>query len=54
MLFRHHQKGRSRVDHDDVDAVAIDIFTFDDNITGVDPDPQEDRFDLGGRRRRDR
>src|ERR1700730_5405417 len=31
----------------DVDAVAIDIFTFDDDIADVDPDPQEDRIDLG-------
>ena len=31
----------------DVDAVAIDILTFDDDIADVDPDPQEDRIDLG-------
>ena len=31
----------------DVDAVAIDIFTFDDDIADVDPDPKLDRIGLG-------
>src|SRR2546430_9664235 len=31
----------------DVDAVAIDILTFDDDVADVDPDSQADRIDLG-------